>query len=125
MEMNGIFRVRILRWHGFAVSLVLMSFLGCGSDDHVRINELEARIAQLEREVHILERAYARRPSTARPPRARAPEVSVRPVARPTPEQIEERQRLRQEVRKRIEERQTRAREEKARMAKEKEANDP
>lgn len=97
---------------------VLGAVCGCRQENDERVAALENRIAELEKHIMALDRQLIqnRLPAGVRMSRGPASDRSVPTKAvAPTKEQIEERERLRQEVRRKIEERNAALREEKAR----------
>ena len=84
---------------------------GCGDDEKSRVVDLEKRLAAVEGRLGMLERQMVeqamRNPQRQIVGQRREEGVRQSPL---TPEQIAERQRMREEVRKRLEERRDKAR---------------
>ena len=95
---------------GFVVA-ISCSFSGCGGDGDKRVLDLEKRVASLEGRLAVMERQLFTQGMRISPRRVEGKEsgdVSRRvPLS---PGQIAERQRLREDVRKRLEERRDKAR---------------
>ena len=94
----------------WAVILAMVS-LGCGKSNDNRIVDLEKRIAVLEGRLSMAERQMFAQGKWMGPRRAEGKGTGVVSRGTPlTPEQIVERQRIREDVRKRLEERRDKAR---------------
>ena len=95
---------------GLAV-VACSAFSGCGGDGDKRVLDLEKRVASLEGRFAVMERQLFAQGMRIPPRRAEGKESGdVSRRAPLSPEQIAERQRLREDVRKRIEERREKAR---------------
>lgn len=105
---NGI----CLRIAAIGLSVVACSaFSGCGGDGEKRVVDLEKRVASLEGRLAAMERQMFTQGMRIPPRRAEGRESGdVSRRAPLSPEQIAERQRLREDVRKRLEERRDKAR---------------
>lgn len=101
-------RGAVIRLLMLSCGLIGLGLIGCRPNDDSRIVDLEKRIARLEQHAAQMERQLMHRLPPGGPGMLRSPmggKSLPDKSAKPTKEQIEERQRLRQEVRKRIEER--------------------
>ena len=110
---NGIcLRIAVI---GLAV-VACSAFSGCGGDGDKRVLDLEKRVVSLEGRLAVMERQLFTQGMRIPPRRAEGKESGdVSRRAPLSPEQIAERQRLREDVRKRLEERRDKARAKKQR----------
>ena len=101
-----------LRIAAIGIAVVACSaFSGCGGDGEKRVADLEKRVASLEGRLAVMERQLFAQGMRIPPRRAEGRESGdVSRRAPLSPEQIAERQRLREDVRKRLEERRDKAR---------------